>query len=675
MIAPPPRWAMTGMTARAARNVPVRLMPMTRLHAAGSVSVAEPNDSTPAAVIRMSMPPNSATARAAIASTCAGSDTSTASAAARPPAAEISPATAPALPASMSATRTHAPSLANRIAAARPMPEPPPVTTATFCPSLPGPPVIRPPPSAVAAVGPGVLQAEVLDAERGPEREPAVDDHVLARHVLRVVGGQEQDHLGDVVGGAVPAGRDPLEVVGPGDRVVDERAGPPGGAEPGVDRVDPDAVPGEVHGGVADEHHAAALGRAVGHVRLLGEERVGGGEHHDRAAATAGHDPPGRLDGEEHAGEVHVDDPPPQVLRELQQRLQLDHGRRVDEDVDPGEPLDGAGHRRLHVGRLRHVAAGRLHRVAAGPQFGRRRSERALLDVEQGQVRALGAEPLGAGQAHALGAADDQHGLPVEPAHHAPSCPAPSFPAAETRIFTWSPPGSASRSMPLGTMSRIPIRLVITRSTGSVPAAIWARIRGVSQILNDHTPATVRSRQTQPSGCTDRSPRWIAMTATVAARRTEATQASRPAWLPEHSMAQSAPSPPVSSVTSPATSAAAGSKTVAPLRSAISRRAACGSDRKTDPAPAAAATSTASWPIGPPPVTRTLSPGRRPDRSTPCTTVASGSSTAPCSNDTPSGSATTWDAGTMAWPASPPQGQVTPVSCRFEHSPCRPRRQ
>ena len=229
--------------------------------------------------------------------------------------------------------------------------------------------------------------------------------------------------------------------------------------------------------------------------------------------------------------------------------------------------------------------------------------------------------------------------------------------------------------MPSRTTSRIAIRLVTTRSTGSVPAAIWARIRGVSQILNDHTPATVRSRQTQPSGCTSRSPRWIAMTATVAARRTEATQASRPAWLPEHSMAQSAPRPPVSSPTSAATSADAGSKTVAPLRSAISRRAACGSDRKIEPAPAAAATSTASWPMGPPPVIRTLSPGRRPKRSTPCTTVASGSSTAPCSNDTPSGRETTWDAGTMAWPARPPHGQVTPVSSRFEHSPCRPRRQ
>src|SRR5262249_38050831 len=160
------------------------------------------------------------------------------------------------------------------------------------------------------------------------------------------------------------------------------------------------------------------------------------------------------------------------------------------------EPLGGARHRRLHVGRLGHVAGDRLHGVPAGPQLGRRGGERAVLDVEQRQAGSLGGEPPGAGPAHALGAAADQHGLPAEPAHPA------SWPA-ETRIFTWSPPGSARRSMPSRTTSRIAIRLVITRSTGSVPAAIWARIRGVSQILNDHTPATVRSRQTQPSGWTD----------------------------------------------------------------------------------------------------------------------------------------------------------------------------
>ena len=52
--------------------------------------------------------------------------------------------------------------------------------------------------------------------------------------------------------------------------------------------------------------------------------------------------------------------------------------------------------------------------------------------------------------------------------------------AGATRIFTWSPSGSASRSMPCATTSSTPIRLVTIRSTGSVPAAIWARMRGVS---------------------------------------------------------------------------------------------------------------------------------------------------------------------------------------------------
>jgi hypothetical protein len=161
--------------------------------------------------------------------------------------------------------------------------------------------------------------------------------------------------------------------------------------------------------------------------------------------------------------------------------------------------------------------------------------------------------------------------------------------------------------------------------------------------LNDQTPASVRSRQTHPSGWTVLGPRWIAITATVPARRTEATHASRPGWLPEHSMAQSAPRPSVRSITSPATSSSVGSKAaVTPRRPASPRLDGCGSDTKIDPAPAAAQTSTASCPIGPPPVIRTEAPGRRPERSTPCTTVASGSRIAPCSNDTSSGSFTAW---------------------------------
>src|SRR5262249_32842076 len=159
----------------------------------------------------------------------------------------------------------------------------------------------------------------------------------------------------------------------------------------------------------------------------------------------------------EQACEVHIDDAPPHALREVEQRRQLDHGRRVDEDVDRAEPLDGPRDGRLHVGRLGHVAADRLDGAAALPKPGRCGGARGALEAERRQAAPLGAEPPGAPQPHALAAPDDQPGLPAEPAHHTSWL-------AETRIFTWPPPGSARRSMPRRTTSRIPIRLVTTRS-------------------------------------------------------------------------------------------------------------------------------------------------------------------------------------------------------------------
>ena len=246
--------------------------------------------------------------------------------------------------------------------------------------------------------------------------------------------------------------------------------------------------------------------------------------------------------------------------------------------------------------------------------------------------------------AHALRAADDQHGLAVEACPSRPSAFSSPRPRRDQDLHLVA----VRVGEPLDALARrrrcIPILLVTIRSTGSVPAAIWARIRGRVVELERPDPG---DGQVAPDPALrlhrPGAPRWIAMTADGRRargprRRTRPGPAGCPSirWRSRRQARRSA------RVTSPATSADAGSKTVAPLRSAISRRAACGSDRKIDPAPAAAATSTASWPIGPPPVIRTLPPGRRPERSTPCTTVASGSSTAPCSNETPSGSGTTW---------------------------------
>src|SRR5262249_25714512 len=244
-------------------------------------------------------------------------------------------------------------------------------------------------------------------------------------------------------------------------------------------------------------------------------------EHNDRSGATLGHHASRRLGGEEHAGEVDIDDPPPGTLVELEYRLQLDDRGGVHEDVQTAEPANRGGDRSLDVGGDRNVAGHRLDRMAVGAQARRSGVNGVILDVEQHQVRAFNRESSGAPESHPRSAGGNENRLAAEPGHvPPPGCP------ARTRIFTWSPAGSARRSMPSRTIWCMAILLVMTFSTGRVPVAIWARMRGVSQILKDQTPARVRSRQTHPSGRTVRSPRWSAMMATVAARRTDATQAS-----------------------------------------------------------------------------------------------------------------------------------------------------
>ncbi len=86
----------------------------------------------PALLCTTSMPPYSAAAAANIASSERGSVTSVRTNIAVPPASWIMPTVSLPPASSMSATTTDAPSAANASAVARPIPEPAPVTTATF---------------------------------------------------------------------------------------------------------------------------------------------------------------------------------------------------------------------------------------------------------------------------------------------------------------------------------------------------------------------------------------------------------------------------------------------------------------------------------------------------------------------------------------------------------------
>src|SRR5580704_2084328 len=106
-------------------KTPVKLSRTMRSHSSGSQSAKPTMVLPPALLIRIEMPPRRSAAVSTAARRASASVTSTVSATP-----SISLAVAWALAPSMSSTATVAPSAAKRRQAARPMPDPPPVTTA-----------------------------------------------------------------------------------------------------------------------------------------------------------------------------------------------------------------------------------------------------------------------------------------------------------------------------------------------------------------------------------------------------------------------------------------------------------------------------------------------------------------------------------------------------------------
>src|SRR5437870_9785915 len=152
-IAPRPRSSMIRSAARVHAKVPKRWTSSMRRHSASSMRLVTPSERRappmiawkacsvcarsrgesspmPALLERMSTVPHSRTTRAKSASTWALSATSVGTAMAAPPSAKTSAATRSAPSRLRSATATCAPSAAKRRAIARPIPDPPPVTTA-----------------------------------------------------------------------------------------------------------------------------------------------------------------------------------------------------------------------------------------------------------------------------------------------------------------------------------------------------------------------------------------------------------------------------------------------------------------------------------------------------------------------------------------------------------------
>src|SRR5688572_30262403 len=131
-MTPPPCRTMSGTAARVHRNTPFTFTRYRRSNSVSAVCSMLPTCATPALLIRRSM----RLLRAAIASnvelTAAPSDTSHADPSAVPPERTISAAVSFAASPSRSSTTTCAPWRPKSVEIARPMPDPPPVTTATF---------------------------------------------------------------------------------------------------------------------------------------------------------------------------------------------------------------------------------------------------------------------------------------------------------------------------------------------------------------------------------------------------------------------------------------------------------------------------------------------------------------------------------------------------------------
>ncbi len=130
-ILPHPASIMSGTTAWRQWNVPVRLTAIIRSQASALISRKSSNPSMPALVTMIPTGPNAVRTSSSVASMAARSLTSTAAPSALPPSAATSSATAPAASPLMSSTATLFPGRARWWQMARPMPEPPPVTTAT----------------------------------------------------------------------------------------------------------------------------------------------------------------------------------------------------------------------------------------------------------------------------------------------------------------------------------------------------------------------------------------------------------------------------------------------------------------------------------------------------------------------------------------------------------------
>jgi len=193
-------------------------------------------------------------------------------------------------------------------------------------------------------------------------------------------------------------------------------------------------------------------------------------------------------------------------------------------------------------------------------------------------------------------------------------------------------------------ISPSPIRLVTTESRSTTPRSARLIARGYTSFIR-RTIAIVSPlrRVTEALSVMVSSPGMPAST-TRPPGRTESIASPTPSSLPAASNATSTPWP-VSSRMRPSPSEEGSATRSAPSRAAASRRWASGSMASTELAPAALSNWMSSSPTGPQPTTEAEPQNGRCPRSMECTATPRGSSMAPSTSDSRSGSGYSCAAG------------------------------
>jgi hypothetical protein len=244
----------------------------------------------------------------------------------------------------------------------------------------------------------------------------AADRDHLAGHVAGVVAGQEDHDVGDLPGLGGAAERLAAGQVGEQVRAGDlGQEGVQGQAR--GHGVDADVMAGDVEGGAAGEGHHAGLGRGVVGLAGLGPPAQDRGVVDHRAAVALGDHLAQRGPGAaERAGQRHVEDLPPLLVGQVEDRGGAAQAGVVDQHVDAAEVRGGGGDQRFDLRFVGDVAGVGPDLAAVGPgQFLAGGGQAGLVLVADHHLGAFVQAAAGGGAADAgAGRGGDDHDLAVE---------------------------------------------------------------------------------------------------------------------------------------------------------------------------------------------------------------------------------------------------------------------